>query len=472
MKRQKILLYNPKAVFYDMPLALLSIGSMLDAAHYEVVIIDGRTDDRPLQQVLQHADDALCLGITSLTGAPLRDALEVTRSVRARCPKLPIIWGGWHTSLFAEETLRDEPAVDISVQGQGETTFQELVACLESGADLAHVKGITYRDASGEIIKNPGRALEDMNFLQRVNYDLIDVERYFKLKKQRQLDYISSTGCRFRCTFCADPFVFSRKWTAVQPDRMGEELEYWYKKYRFTDINFQDETFFTKRQRITRIAEEFMERDIQSTWAGTMRADQGSRMSDEEFDLCKKAGLRRVLVGVESGSQQMMDWLVKDIKIEQVYETARRCAKRDINVIFPFIVGFPQETAQSVRDTLKVARELNSMHPGFTTPIFYFKPYPGSKITQDVVAQGYELPQTIEEWADFDYIGSSGPWVSDEKYQLIERFKFYNKLAGRRRQWALLPLQWMAQLRCRFNFFQIPLEKLLAERLLPQQQLS
>jgi radical SAM superfamily enzyme YgiQ (UPF0313 family) len=472
MTRKKVVLYNPKAVFYDMPLALLSIGSMLDPAHYEVIIIDGRVDDRPLEAVLEATEGALCFGVTSLTGNPLRDALEVTRSVRARHPNIPIIWGGWHTSLFAEETLRDEPAIDISVQGQGEGTFRELVACLESGADLANVNGICYRTRKGEVVKNPGRALEDMNFLPRVNYELIDVEKYFKAKKHRQFDYISSAGCRFRCTFCADPFVFSRKWTAIEPDRMGEELEYWYKKYQFTDLNFQDETFFTKRQRVTAIAQQFLDRGIKTTWAGTMRADQGARMSEEEFDLCKASGLRRVLVGVESGSQKMMDWLAKDIKLEQVYETAQKCASRDINVIFPFIVGFPDETDKSVLDSLRVARELNSMHPGFTTPIFFFKPYPGSKITQDVVAKGYQLPQTIEDWADFDYIGSSGPWVSAEKYRMVDRFKFYNKLAGRKRKWYTAPAQWIAGLRCDSLFFEWPMEKILADRLIPKQQLS
>lgn len=472
MKRQRVVLYNPKAVFYDMPLALIAIGSVLDPAHYEVVIIDGRVDDRPLERVLEATDGALCLGITSLTGNPLNDALKVTQAVRARHQQLPIIWGGWHTSLFAEETLRDEPAIDISVQGQGEATFRELVACLESGADLGAVNGITYRTAEGEIVKNPGRALEDMNFLPRMNYELIDVEKYFIKKKQRQFDYISSTGCRFRCTFCADPFVFSRKWTAIEPERMGEELEHWYKKYKFTDINFQDETFFTKRDRVTAIGQQFLDRGIKSTWAGTMRADQGARMSEEEFDICKAAGLRRVLVGVESGSQEMMDWLAKDIKLEQVYQTAERCAARDINVIFPFIVGFPNETEKSFLASLRVARELNAMHPGFTTPIFFFKPYPGSKITEEVVAQGYQLPQTIAEWADFDYIGSSGPWVSDEKYKMVERFKFYNKLAGRQKQWFTAPLQQIAALRCDTHFFKWPVEKFLADTLMPQQQLS
>ena len=470
--KKKIVLYNPKAVFYDMPLALLSIGSALDASKYDVKIIDGRIAKNAADLVLREVNDALCFGVTALTGDPLNDALNITRQVRKQFSDLPIIWGGWHPSLFPVKTLYDEPGITITVQGQGEETFKELVEILADGGNLSSVPGITYRSQNGEITKNPGRPLADMNLLPPVNYDLIDVEEYFIKKGRRQLDYISSTGCRFRCTFCADPFVFNRKWTAVGPERMGRELSYWHKKYQFTDVNFQDETFFTKRQRVIAIAECFLKNNIRSTWAGTMRADQGSRLSEQDFDLCKRAGLRRVLVGVESGSQVMLDWLSKDIKLHQVYETARRCAERDIHVIFPFIVGFPNETEQSVRETLKVARQLNAMHPGFTTPIFYYKPYPGSVITQEVVAQGYELPQNLEEWSRFDYIGSSGPWVSREKYLLIERFKFYNKLAGRRKHLALSPIQWLAKYRCKMNQFKFPIEKVIIEFLRPQKQLS
>jgi radical SAM superfamily enzyme YgiQ (UPF0313 family) len=472
MKKKKIVLYNPKAVFYDMPLALLSIGSMLDPEYYDVIIIDGRVEENPLQMVLEACQDAICFGVTSLTGNPLNDALLVTKSVRAEHTKIPIIWGGWHTSLFPEDTLRDEEAIDISVQAQGEITFREIVMAIESGASYEHIAGICYINDKNEIIKNPGRMLEDMNFLPRVNYDLIDVEKYFKAKKKRQFDYISSTGCRFRCTFCADPSVFSRKWTSISPERMGEELEHWYKKYKFTDVNFQDETFFTKRQRVSSIASELIKRKIDISWAGTLRADQGSRMSNEDYDLCKQSGLRRVLVGVESGSQVMMDWLAKDIKIEQVYKTAEQCAARGIDVIFPFIVGFPNETKQSVDDSMRVARELNTMHPGFTTPIFYFKPYPGSKITDEVVEQGYKLPQTIKEWSDFDFVGSIGPWVDEEKYKLIERFKFFNKIAGRKKSLLSLPIQWLANFRCKNKIFAFPVEKYIYDVLFPQQKLS
>ncbi len=471
MNRHKIILYNPDAVFYTMPLALLAVGSALDPNKYAVVIIDGRIEKDPLKAVLSHMDDALCLGVTALTGAPIRDALRISRAVKSRYPNMPLIWGGWHTSLFPTQTLEDA-SIDVAVQGQGEVTFSELVDRLANGKELEGLPGIAYRDKHGQIIQNPPRPLTDMNSLPPANYDLISVEKYFNLKGKRQFDYISSTGCYFRCAFCADPFVYNRKWTALEPERMGEELKGHHKKYEFVDVDFQDETFFTYRKRVVGVAEQFMQRNIDSSWAGTMRADQGSRMTEADFKRCADSGLRRVLIGVESGSQDMIDWMQKDIKIEQVLENAERCRKHGIAVIFPFIVGFPGESDDSVWETLNLIKKLRAMSPDFETPIFYYKPYPGSQIATEVVQNGYALPDSLDEWADFDYIGSSGPWVSREKYRLIERFKFYNRFAGGKSNLLRRPLQTLATWRCQRHFYEIPIEKFIVDRLKPMPKLS
>ncbi len=116
--RKKVILYNPDCVFHTMPLALLAVGSFLDPAEWEVVIIDARLEADPHARVLAEAADATCLGISVLTGTPLRDALALARRVKARHADLPIVWGGWHPSLFPTETLAD-PSVDITVSGQG-----------------------------------------------------------------------------------------------------------------------------------------------------------------------------------------------------------------------------------------------------------------------------------------------------------------------------------------------------------------
>lgn len=469
--RQKVVLYNPKAVFYDMPLALIGIGSALDPEKYEVKIIDGRLIDDPIPVLLEECRDALCIGVTTLTGAPLKDAILISQAVKQDNPELPVIWGGWHTSLFPTQTLDDEPTVDITVQAQGEVTFKEICERLSAGESMDGLRGISYRK-DGKSKQNPARVLVDMNELPRYNYELVDVEAYFKAKGKRQFDYFTSTGCYFRCAFCADPFVFQRKWSALDPERIGEELAHWQAKYNFTDVNFQDETFFTYQKRIMAIANAFLDRGLKFSWAGTMRADQGNRLSEDDFILLKKSGLRRVLVGVESGSQEMMDWMKKDIKIEHVWEAADRCKKHGIAVIFPFIVGFPGESDASFNASLKMAAELRAMDADFQTPIFYFKPYPGSEITRNVEADGYTLPKSIQDWAEFDYIGSSGPWVSDEKYQLVERFKFYNRLAWIPGNTALWPLKQLARWRLRGMRFGFSVEKQVADWVRPSAKLS
>ena len=469
--RVKVLLYNPKSVFYTMPLGLLAIASQLDPQRYEVIIVDGRLEQEPVKALQPHLSEAVCLGVSVLTGRPIRDALRVTRAIKQLVPRLPVVWGGWHPSLFATACL-EEPAIDVTVQAQGETTFREIVERLAGGESVVGIAGCTCRDGV-KVLQNPPRPMRDMNEFTPANYDLLPVARYFKLKREKQLDYVSSAGCYFRCTFCADPFVFQRKWTALKPQRMGEELEDLWRRYRFDDLHLQDETYFTYRQRVTAVAEEFLRRGLKFTWTATMRADQGTRMADEEFALCKRSGLRRVLIGVESGSQAMLKWMKKDITIEQIFTAAERCLRYDVAVDFPMIVGFPDEPEESVWETLAIAKRLRAMSPKFKTQIFFYQPYPGSPIAEAVRAKGYLMPQTLDEWADFDFVGSYGPWVSKEKKLLVERFKFFSRHAWDDQPgWLRRPLQRLANWRCARDVYAVPVEKWLVDLLQPRPQLS
>ena len=468
MPRQKVVLYNPASVFYTMPLALLALGSYLDQDKYEVKILDGRLDDE--EKVLNACRDAICLGVTVLTGAPIHDALHITRKAKERFPKIVSVWGGWHPSLFPHETL-SESSIDVVVNGQGEIPFAALLEAIVNATDIGSIKGICFRKNGHEIATAP-QPMHDLNDFPRFNYDLLPVERYFILKGKRQLDYISSQGCRFRCSFCADPFMYKRGWYGFSPQRMGDELEDLWKKYRFDDVNFQDETFFTSRDRVEGIANEILQRGLKFTWFGTMRADQGARMDDLLFRLCKRSGLRKVMIGVESGSQEMMDWMKKDIKIEQVYESAEKCERNDIAVIFNMILGFPHETSASIDESLRVAQELRKMSPDFELGIFYFKPYPGNAISQQLLKEGYQFPKGLEEWSKFDYIGSANDWINSDQYNRIEAFKFYQRIGWSRSQSLFSPIKTIARWRCRKNNYSYPLEKVLYEWVKPPARLS
>lgn len=470
------MLYNPQAVFWTMPLALMAVGSALDRTRYEVVIVDGRLEADPLGRLLEALEgDAVCLGVTVLTGAPIRDALRVSRAVKAARQELPIVWGGWHPSLFAEECLA-EASVDAVVVGQGEDTFAELVDRYAGGQTAAGVAGCAWRETRegrAKAVFGGPRRLRDINALPQHDYGLIEAPRYFAAKGKRQLDYVSSQGCHFRCTFCADPTVFQRGWVGLAPERMARELAGLHGQWGLEEIAFQDETFFTSRGRVEAIADAFLTMGLRVPWTATMRADQGARLPEGLLDKCRRAGLRRVMVGVESGSPEMLRRIQKDITLEQVFITAERCARHGLGGIFNFIVGFPGESDASVQASLDVATQLRRMSPDFEVSVFFFRPYPGNPIADELLASGYKFPTTLEGWADFDYVGGHEAWVTPDQWRRIERFKFYQRHAfGRLRHPLRWPLSVVSRWRVNRGYYDFPLEKMIVEALRPVQRLS
>ncbi len=466
--RPRVVLYNPRAVFWTMPLALVAVGSALDRSRYDVVIVDGRLEADPVRTLLGLLDEsAVCLGITVLTGAPIRDALAVSRRVKECRPALPVVWGGWHPSLFPEQCLREQ-AIDAVVAGQGETAFADAVERLAAGKSPAGVAGCAFRPADGPPAFNPPRPMRDINELPAHDYTLAAVETYFRHKGRRQFDYVSSQGCRFRCSFCADPTLYQRGWYGLAPGRVAGELAAHQRKYGFDEVSFQDETFFTSPARVAEIAEAFLKAGLRAKWTATMRSDQGSRLDDEILALCRRSGLKRVMIGIESGSPETLRRIRKDITISQVYESARKCARLGIGAILNFIVGFPGEPDESVAQTLDLAAELRAMSPDFEVSIFYFRPYPGTGLAEELERGGHKFATSLEEWAGFDYIAGRPEWVSERRWQQVERFKFYQRFAfGADRRWLRWPLRAVSRWRIQGRRYGFPLEKLVLERLRP-----
>ena len=467
--RPRVVLYNPRAVFYTMPLALVALASALRDIDVDVQIVDGRLQPDPIKTVVDAADGALLLGISVLTGAPIRDALTVSRAVKAAHPGCLVVWGGWHPSLFADQCLESN-CVDVAVVGQGEETLREIVERRLKNEPVAGCPGTLVR-FNDEVASGPPRTLRDLNDLPSHDYSHIEVERYFALKGRRQLDYISSQGCRFRCAFCADPAVYARGWTGLFPERVADEIAALDRRYGIEEVAFQDETFFTHAARIDRLADELLRRELKIAWTATLRADQACRMGISLFQKCVKSGLKRVMVGVESGSQATLDRLKKDVRLEQVMTAAEMCADHDVSAIFNFIVGFPGEPEESVDQTLALAKRLRRMHPRFETPIFYYRPYPGNPIADAARASGYEFPRGLEGWADFDYVAGRGPWISAERWQNVERFKFYARHVWQPGVWRW-PLRAASRWRCDRDWYAFPIEKALFELMRPPQQVS
>ena len=246
--------------------------------------------------------------------------------------------------------------------------------------------------------------------------------------------------------------MFERGWTGLFPERIGEEIHDLQQRYAFDDLAFQDETFFTHAARVDALAEQFLRRRLRLTWTATLRADQACRLGDELFAKAVRSGLRRVMVGVESGSQAMLDRLQKDMKLDQVRIAAEMCTRHGVGAIFNFIVGFPGESPESMQATLALAKSLRRSNPAFETPIFYYRPYPGNPMATQSAAQGYVFPNGLEAWADFDYVAGRGPWITAEQWRTVERFKFYTRHAWKPGAWRW-PLRATAQWRCDHDWY-------------------
>jgi len=465
--KPKVLLYQPRCLFFTMPLGPLAVASAVDRDLVQPVIIDGRLEEDLVAVLDDHLEDAVCFGVSVLTGAPIEDALQVSREVKARRPDLPVIWGGWHPSLFPLEVLAEAECVDVVVCGQGEATLAELVECFIDGREIACVPGIALRIGDKPKM-TAARPLVPFGELPAADYSLLPVERYFTRKERRQLDYVTSVGCHYRCRFCADPAVFKRQRSAIPLDRVVDELSELASRYRVDDVNFQDETFFSSRRWTVDLAAKLIARGAPFTWAATMRADQGSRLNDDDFGLLKRSRLRKLLIGVEAGSQSMIERLAKDITLEQIEKVAQLCRKHDIAATYPFIFGIPGEEPADVNASLRLAQHLRSMNWKNTTPFFFFKPYPGSELSGDLVAGGYDLPGTLEEWSQFDYVTTSSPWVSDEDIKRVRMAAFFSHLGWSRPRWWAAPIQAAARWRCSNGNFRWPVEKAVIERLQPR----
>ena len=422
MKR-RVILYNPRGESHILPLALVHVGSLL--VEHEVVIVDGRIERDPERRVAELAQgkDALCLGVSVLTGAPILDALDVTKAARAVRPDLPVVWGGWHPSLLPEQCL-DSGVVDACVTGQGERTFEEALRAIEAGKGLGEVAGLVFR-RDGELVRNPPRPFEDVNRFPRANFGLLDLERYFAFRGARRLDYCSSQGCPFECSFCADPMVYQQHWSGLRAERVVDEIREHAERYRLAEVFFNDDNFFTDLRRTEAICHGLIEAGVRVRWFGTGRADLLRRLGDDQLRLLRDSGCYKINVGAESGSPELLKQIKKGTLVEEVLETAEKLHRFSIGARFSFIAGFPQEPPGSLAETYRTVKALREIDGEFETPIYFYAPYPGTELADRMPAIGFEAPRRLEDWRHVDLDHSIGPWISEPVRQSVPRYNFY-----------------------------------------------
>ena len=387
--KNKVVLFHPP---YDglplgPPLSLLSLASPLLEAGFQVSIVDAAIDPEYKSSLARETMDALCLGISLLTGRMIRSAVEVSRFVREIHPGLPIIYGGWHPSLLPAQTLRED-YVDAVVRGQGEVTLREVAERLRMGLSLESVRGASFKP-HGESVHNAERSVESVERLPTPAFAMANLDAYEKRTGIRQLPYASSVGCPYACHYCTDQVFYNRRFNAYSARRVVTEVTELVARYRLSEVPLLDSNFPVNVKRAVEIAKGFADSKLRFRWTFQASTDLLCRMTDAEVALLGEAGVSHMGFGTESASQEVLALMnKKHQRIDEMYETARKSEQAGIRVTFNLILGYPGETEADRLETFRIMSDIAYKHANVSFSPNIFTPYPGIPIWPELRKNG------------------------------------------------------------------------------------
>ena len=392
------------------PAGLLAIAAPLLEDGFEVQIVDAAVDPDWRQTVETAARDALCLGVSLLTGPMIQGAIQASRSAKAINPGLPVIYGGWHPTLLPEQTLQ-EPFVDAVVRHQGELTFGELVRRLAAGDSLDGLAGCWYK-AGGEIHSNPDRPAPRLQDLPPLAYRLADFDAYERAGGGRKLPYATSVGCPYTCRYCTDTVFYNRRFDPYDVERAAAEVPALVQRHRIDEVALLDSNFLVNVRRAAAIAQGFLDSGVRFRWTFQASTDLLCRMTDEEVRLLARSGVHHIGFGTESASEPVLRAMDKrHQKIDDMFECARKCEQAGIRATYNLIFGFPGETEADRDETIRVMERIGSRHHNVTFSPNVFTPYPGIPIWPELERLGLRQPDSLEGWAGYTLGAAALPWL-------------------------------------------------------------
>src|SRR5580698_4828784 len=429
-KSRKIVFFFPSFASSEAtaPLGILAVATPLIRAGFEVVLIDSTITPNFKQRVLAEVRDAICLGISLVTGPMIRETVDIARTIKAWNPNFPIVLGGWHPSLLPKQTL-EAPYLDYIVRGQGEDAFLELVRHIASGSAPDFVAGIGFK-RDGRMIMNPERPLKPLVEMPPKAYHIADFDAYARSCGRRWAMYTSSLACPFNCAYCTNAGVYGRKWNALSPEQFVEETVDLSRRYALEMIWVVDDNFLVDLDRARGIAEGLVRENSHYTWSIQATTNMVARLSLDDLKLLKRAGLRQVCQGVDSGSPVILKAMNKDFQdFESIYESAARCIEAGIRPSFNIIFAFPGEGPRERRETVEFMMDVCRKFPGAEFWTNIFTPYPGSPIFSRTAEIGIETPKNLEEWADFFPRYTKLPWLQGKEHARLQTTRDYLRIA-------------------------------------------
>jgi hopanoid biosynthesis associated radical SAM protein HpnJ len=364
-------------------------------------LVDAPPHGQSVEDVLAIARDYE-LAILHTSTPSLVNDVKCAAAIKAQNPSVKIGFIGAHVAVLPEETLRENPIIDFVCRNEFDYTCQELA----NDRPIERIKGLSYRDSNGNICHNEEREpIHDWDTMPSVlpTYARdLDIDKYFiGYLLHPYISFYTGRGCPAKCTFCLWPqTIGGHQYRTKSPEAVGREMEEAKTIFgdRVREYMFDDDTFTIDKPRAIAISEQM--KRLKLTWSCNARANL-------DYDTLKQLrdnGLRLLLVGFESGNQQVLDGIKKGIKLEVARKFMENCRKLGITVHGTFIIGLPNETRATIEETIRFACDVNP----HTIQVSIAAPYPGTEL--------YRQAQENDWFTDSSLVANSGIQLSTLQY--------------------------------------------------------
>lgn len=342
------------------PLYYVYLAGATRAAGYQTEIYDAMTKnvgyDEIEEKIISSKPDYVAVAAITCTSP---DAIKVVELAKRLDPGITTIMGGVHASFMYDELFSLTDALDFVVRGEGEETIVELLDAAAKNGALSGVKGIAYR-ADGKVLATPPRPLmKNLDGLPMA-WDLLDWNdyRYYIIPGSRLGAVCTSRGCDKDCTFCSQQKFWLKTWRARSPEDIVREMATLKKDYGVNVVLFTDDYPTPDRQRWERLLDLLIEKDLGMQILMETRAADIIR-DEDILHKYKKAGIIHIYVGTEATNQESLDYIKKDLSIEESKKALSLLRGVGIITETSMILGFPEETEDSIARTLELAMEFN-----------------------------------------------------------------------------------------------------------------
>ena len=427
-----IILFNPKSTKPKnrrFPLSVLALAAMLEGRE-EYSIVDGNADPDPTGTILSliEQNTVELLAVTVMPGPQMVSAIDPCKTVRARRPQVPIVWGGYFPSVYADSAL-NASYVDFAVRGQGEDTLLELLEALREQRGLESIRGLSFKDKDGRHQHNPERGMKPPDAFPWYPYHRLETERYIlpSFFGKRTAVHQASIGCPFRCSFCAIGPAFGSKEKMESPERTEAVLRHLKKEYAVDSIQFYDMNFFLREDHARDLAERMAPLGLH--WWCEARIDIVGGYSDKTLEAIRRAGCTMMFFGAESGSDWVLKEMNKQLTTGQTIELAERIKQFGIIPEFSFVIGNPKDPERDTEECLAFIRKLKRINPVSEIIIYHYTPVPQREHMYGNVESQIEFPTTPDEWATERWLNftvrvdPATPWLPRPTKRLIDNFE-------------------------------------------------